>query len=371
MSLPPVPYQTDFQDKTTTRITQPWLQWLEQLRSTLNRLTTGQGTLLHDELTDVSTDQHHAEVHTHLNGDSGAVSHVELTNVTINQHHDKSHVHLNDGSGTVDYNSLSSLPTIPTQTPLRDLWALKQWYAARAVNVGSDVSGVSGSTLLSTIGCTAAFSSSAASAFSTWDAVNPYGILFTSTTIQDHVFFQTYMGSSQGAGAWIALHNPYVQFGIKTGASVADITLFIGSLADPNGTSPTSAQEALPSSYGSWPNFIGFRFLASGGTGTWDVIHRTTTATATITSTAVTVSANTAYKFEIETVDLGVTWTFKINGVLVATKTSNLPDTNPATAPSMQEIVWVRNKVGGVGSSKTIKFRSIYAEYGGDISQTS
>jgi len=343
MALPPVPYQTDFQDKKVGRITQPWLQWLEQLRSTLNRLVEGQGTLLHDELTDVSSDQHHG----------------------------KSHVHLNDGSGTVSYNSLDDLPEPTVQTSLRDLWSLRQWYAARAVNVGSDVSGVSGNTELSTIGCTASFSASAASAFSTWDAVNPYGVVFTSTTIQDHVYFETHMGTSGGSGAWIAPHNPYVQFGIKTGPSVENVTLFIGSVTDPTGSSPTSAQEALPSSYGSWPNFIGFRFLASGGTGTWDVIHRLTTATATITSTSIAVTADTAYKFEIETVDRGVTWTFTINGTLVATKTTNLPNTVLSSALSMQEIVWVRNKVGGVGSSKAIKIRSIYVEYGGDISQTS
>src|SRR3990167_9346068 len=68
MALPPVPYQTDFQDKKMGRITQPWLQWLEQLRNTLNRLVEGQGTTLHEALTDVTSDQHHAEAHTHETG---------------------------------------------------------------------------------------------------------------------------------------------------------------------------------------------------------------------------------------------------------------------------------------------------------------
>jgi len=356
MALPPVPYQTDFQDQKAGRITQPWLQWLEQLRNTLNRLAEGRGTTLHEALTDVTSDQHHAEIHTHVLS-FGAVTDLTDYNLTTD-----------DGSSTTLSRSDHSHGSVMSR---RNLWAIKQWYAARFVNAGVDVTSVASASLVSEIGCSLVIvTASTVNVFQVWDAINPYGALLTSAVLDNAALCYVHMGAATGSGSWIAPHNPYSQFGIKTGSSIANITIFIGATVDPSSTTPSNLQENLPNGV-SWPNFIGFRFLASGGTGTWDVIHRLTTAAATITSTGVAVTADTSYKFEIETVDYGVTWTFNINDVLVHTATTNLPNTDLSVAPSMQEIVWIRNKVGGAGSAKSIKLRSFYTEYGGDISQTS
>jgi hypothetical protein len=101
MSLPPVPHTTAFQDSKTGKISQPWLQWLELLRQ--EAITTSdQGTVSHSDLTGVTADQHHAEVHTHAS--STAISHLDLSVVTANQHHAQSHIHDGvDGSGLVEY----------------------------------------------------------------------------------------------------------------------------------------------------------------------------------------------------------------------------------------------------------------------------
>jgi len=47
----------------------------------------------------------------------GAVDHDDLNNVTVDQHHDESHAHDGaDGSGTVSYNDLDDLPADPDTT---------------------------------------------------------------------------------------------------------------------------------------------------------------------------------------------------------------------------------------------------------------
>jgi hypothetical protein len=101
MSLPPIPHTTVFQDSKTGRISQPWLQWLEFLRQEATARNE-QGTLAHTDLTGVTADQHHDEVHTHTS--STAISHLDLSTVTTDQHHAKSHIHDGaDGSGLVNY----------------------------------------------------------------------------------------------------------------------------------------------------------------------------------------------------------------------------------------------------------------------------
>jgi len=101
MSLPPIPHTTAFQDSKTGRISQPWLQWLEFLRQEATARNE-QGTLAHTDLTGVTADQHHDEVHTHAS--STAISHLDLSTVTTDQHHAKSHIHDGtDDSGLVNY----------------------------------------------------------------------------------------------------------------------------------------------------------------------------------------------------------------------------------------------------------------------------
>lgn len=64
--LPPVPHNTPFQDDKTQRITPPWLRWLDLLRSKLNATSGGGGVSDHEALSNVTSDQHHAQEHTHL-----------------------------------------------------------------------------------------------------------------------------------------------------------------------------------------------------------------------------------------------------------------------------------------------------------------
>jgi hypothetical protein len=101
MPLPPVPHNTDFQVKDTTRIAQPWLQWLELLRREVIVLGES-GTIAHADLTGVTPDQHHAEAHTHEGASS--VSHDDLEDVSSDQHHVQAHQHNGtDDSGLVDH----------------------------------------------------------------------------------------------------------------------------------------------------------------------------------------------------------------------------------------------------------------------------
>jgi len=81
--LPPVPHNTDFQEKGSQRISQPWLQWLEMLR----QLIAEGGSLSHNDLTDVTPDQHHPQEHEHDGTDgSGTVSYNDLTDIGILDH---------------------------------------------------------------------------------------------------------------------------------------------------------------------------------------------------------------------------------------------------------------------------------------------
>jgi hypothetical protein len=103
MALPPVPHNTPFQVKDTVRIAQPWLQWLEILRQEVSRHNEVEA-LAHGDLTGVSADQHHAEVHTHTSGDGGGISHSDLDAVVADQHHAQSHTHNGtDSSGLINY----------------------------------------------------------------------------------------------------------------------------------------------------------------------------------------------------------------------------------------------------------------------------
>jgi len=94
-NLPPVPHNTDFQDKKSGRITQPWLQWLELLRGILNSASSGLGSILHNDLLGVTPDQHHDREHEHTESDgSGRVSYLSLLDVPIGVevHSNTSHV---------------------------------------------------------------------------------------------------------------------------------------------------------------------------------------------------------------------------------------------------------------------------------------
>jgi hypothetical protein len=76
--------------------------------------------LSHDDLVDVSPDDHHPQSHTHDGSDgSGSVDHGDLTGVTADQHHAKAHNHtVADGTGTVQHKDLGGLDTNLAATSL-------------------------------------------------------------------------------------------------------------------------------------------------------------------------------------------------------------------------------------------------------------
>jgi len=67
------------------------------------------GSLAHSSLGSVTADQHHAQSHVHLADGSGTVAHTSLSTVGTDDHHAKSHAHSGDGSGTVDHSSLAGV----------------------------------------------------------------------------------------------------------------------------------------------------------------------------------------------------------------------------------------------------------------------
>lgn len=71
----------------------------------------GGGTTLHNALTDVSPDQHHAKSHTHDGADgSGTVDHDDLAGVSANDHHNQAHaIGGADHTGTLSHDVLADV----------------------------------------------------------------------------------------------------------------------------------------------------------------------------------------------------------------------------------------------------------------------
>lgn len=70
----------------------------------------GSGTVAHANLTGITADDHHNQLHSHdgLDG-SGTVPHANLTGITENDHHNRQHDHSDPADGTVDHSSLSGI----------------------------------------------------------------------------------------------------------------------------------------------------------------------------------------------------------------------------------------------------------------------
>jgi len=79
--------------------------------STLAAVTATSIAAPHSGLTEVTADQHHAQLHGHTGADgSGTVAHSATTGQTANDHHAQSHGHTGaDGSGTVAHSATTGL----------------------------------------------------------------------------------------------------------------------------------------------------------------------------------------------------------------------------------------------------------------------
>lgn len=118
---------------------------------------------------------------------------------------------------------------------------------------------------------------------------------------------------------------------IKTGAVGADITvlrMWIG-LTDATAPSPMNTDDPAG------VNQMAFRFSTAAGDTTWQCTTKDGT-TQGVTNSGITVASNTRYEMRIDASD-GTQVKFFINGVLVATRSTNLP-TNTANLQMIAQL---------------------------------
>jgi hypothetical protein len=75
-------------------------------------------------------------------------------------------------------------------------------------------------------------------------------------------------------------------------------------------------------------NFAGFRYSTTAGDSEWKVITRDGATAISPSSTGVAISSANGFNFEIQEDVANAKWLFRINDVLVATVSSNLPSAN-------------------------------------------
>lgn len=148
----------------------------------------------------------------------------------------------------------------------------------------------------------------ASSALNTTDATGPL-VEYTSGATSGSV------ASCRTAGGRIySQFKPRFAALVKTGADIGTLRIFSGLVGT---TDPTGGDAPAI-------NGLYFRFSSVGGDVNWQAVVSHFSSGATVVDTGVAVAAGTAYRLEIDASIAG-TVVFKINDVIVATITTNLP----------------------------------------------
>jgi hypothetical protein len=134
---------------------------------------------------------------------------------------------------------------------------------------------------------------------------------------------------------------------IKTGGSIANVRIWVGMFS----ATPMASADPVISA-------AGFRYdTVADGTVFWRTYTNDDTTTGTVTTTTTAIAADTTYRLGIVVDSASTTVRFYINGILVATHTTDLP----VTTNSLSHIEQVRTlaaaskviRVGGVWVSQT------------------
>jgi len=316
--IPPIPYTTKFQDKESGAITQPWLQWLELLRRQINDESTL--VVSHDELADVTNNQHHNKEHAHdgLDG-SGLVNFDSLTNPQAIDH---------EHSGTptqqlVQANTHEDADTDTSVASLHHTLGSGNNQAAPGSHIHIpriQLSFRPQSYFLNghvTSGCLVATTTTA------YDAFNVDSVLLGGLT-----------GISDGTGMWTGhsstttsatalgallihtaqnfLRNPFIQIRFRTEAVNTDSRYWVGVT---NSGSGTATVDGFPTVFDDWAGI----YYDAGGAGTaWKFILRTGGTTNFSVDLSTLIASSTAYILQLQFVRVGTTPAYDIHFKLIA-----------------------------------------------------